>query len=165
MNEIIPENELPKRMPHRGAKMRYPWRELELGHGFMFSANIMPQSARVMASQMGKALDRDFYVFMGEDGRLYCKRVDSTVIRSRAQVIPQDEDGNYIRPQAEVKPAAELPKAIEGTLVGQSRKTASGSDAQPQFRDPWNDPDPDVPVGAVHPREGIIETDEEDEEI
>jgi hypothetical protein len=161
---IINEDDFPKRMPHRGVKMRYPWRELELGQGFVFSANIMPQSARVMASQMGKALARDFYVFMGEDGRLYCKRVDSTVLRSRSQVIPQDADGNYIFPVAEAKPASELPRAIEGTLVGQSRKNVAGQDVQPKFQDPWNDPDPDVPVGAVHPREGIIEP-EEDEDI
>jgi hypothetical protein len=154
-------DEFPKRMPHRGMKMRYPWRELELGQGFVFSANIMPQSARVMASQMGKALARDFYVFMGEDGRLYCKRVDSTVLRSRLEVIPQDADGQYIRPLAEARPAAELPRAVEGTIVGQSRKTDAGADAQPQFKDPWNDPDPDVPVGAVHPREGVVETEED----
>lgn len=129
MAEMVPigtPDTLPKAAPYRSGRQKYPWAELKPGEWFKFSGNVKPGSARVMAANMGNAYAVRFHVFVGEDGDLYCRRVDGLPAADRWVQQERDSMGNVVLPQAKVHGVDEAPpRAVEGREYGAGAANAT----------------------------------------
>ncbi len=121
MVKIGSADTLPAAAPYRNGRQKYPWNSLQPGEWFKFADSIRPTSARVLASNSGNAWGRRFHVFAGEDGGLYCRRVDGLQANDRFLKVQRDEFGNPVTPMAKIHPQSEpTPKPIDrGRIYGE----------------------------------------------
>lgn len=79
-----------------GAKVKYPWATMKPGQWFRFADNVQPMSAKQMASLVSRQMLIRLKVFRGEDGLMYCQRIDGLRVREEDLVF----DSKKIHPEA-----------------------------------------------------------------
>ncbi len=155
--EVFSATEMPAarpQQPRRGAKRKYPWWEMAPGFGFRFGADVIEQSARVQASNMSHSTNREFKVYTGEDGFLWCVRIDG-VPRSAWPDIPRQR-----RLEVEPTPAGELSPSVMAIDETFANANPDGGGGTPVFGNNFRDSDFEAPAddewsqraaGAVEP--------------
>lgn len=90
MQPIVSNMPIPQ-IKRKGAKSKYPWRDMQPGDAFKFESEVTMAGATGLAYQTGRNIGMKFAVRLMDDG-IYCWRIDGTPYATA--------NGNY-RPTAE----------------------------------------------------------------
>jgi hypothetical protein len=106
MQPIIKNQPIPE-IRRKGARPKYPWRDMKPGDAFEFTTGVTLKSAYSAAHQQGENLAMRFVVRRDPDDRIWCWRVDGLSNQPRNGNFREEPDivRNYTPQRAPVESA------------------------------------------------------------